>query len=335
MRRRRSWDEVKELDYRALSDGQRARVWGATLCFKFARGKCRKGAKCIYLHAVGRDPTNGSLGRVYTTEVMEEGENHEISTRVRASNLMPLMRRFIADHRGDVRDILAGQEHQGESIKFYLDAPLHAGEMILSCNWECHLGQDTHRGGTDYIDIMHGMLHGTSVHAAMSILLIGHLLARKPRGTESDTTPVGCYFAPAEEWNKGYNLGAMFEASLFGIKRRDKKGLFGQVVPTGIIALLTHRAAKDHATDQWSHQLSSVTFDRKLLEAFLQRWVDDGYPTNRQWDATYQRENERGMSHRRLTYACTNNQDVEKRDATLVRLDERQQLLSSRVSQNL
>ena len=334
MRRRRPWAAFEEIDFRELSDDQQARVWAAQLCVRFKQRKCNKGAKCKFLHATERDLPSGRIGHVYTTEVLKEGENHEIVLRARGSNLWTVMQNYIAAHDPDVPGILSHFEHQGARIRFDLNAPLHAQEMIMSCEWDYKLGQGDKKNGKKWFKIMHGMLHCTSVHAAMSALLTGHLLARKPEGTEGDETPVGSYFAPEEQYNCGYNLGAMFRASLFGIFDSHKSHKFGRVVPTGFISTLP-RAAKDHITDAWSHQLSSVTFDTVLLEGFLQRWMDDGHPTVKKRSLGERRENEEEMSHRQLTYFGKTHQDAEKLERTLTRLDERHKLLSSRFSQKM
>ena len=101
------------------------------------------------------------------------------------------------------------------------------------------------------------------------------------------------------------------------------------VAPTGWICTLSHRAAHDHVTDSWSHQLTSVTFKTRLLEAFLQMWCDDGCRTMPLPLRLFERC-ERPKSHR-LTSFSGSEQDPALVERTLRALDERHESLRTRI----
>ena len=321
---------IAEVQHGDLSEADVARIWRAEICKRWQnKGSCRNGRKCKYLHACGRDAKTGNLGRLYPTQVTEgRGRSswghtgHVIPQmvdlqRLRGQNLLPWLKRFIDAHKPEVPHILGDIQHLGERTEIYLNAPLHARD-ILSCEFIEELVTKTN------------MLHCTDIPCALSALVTGHLVARKPVGC--DYAPVGCYFAPTEHHNAGYNLGATFKASLFGCIRNWKNSGFQakeNVAPTGWICTLPHRAASDHVTDSWSHQLTSVTFKTRLLEAFLQMWCDDGCRTMHLPLRLFERC-ERPKSHR-LTSFSGSEQDPALVERTLRALDERHESLRTRI----
>ena len=321
---------IAEVQHGDLSEEHVARIWDAEICKRWQnKGRCRKGRKCKFLHAYGRDAKTGNLGRLYPTQVTEGRERsswghtgHVIPQmvdlqRLRGQNLLPWLKRFIDAHKPEVPHILGDIQHLGERTEVYLNAPLHARD-ILSCEF------------IDDFVTKTNMLHCTNIPCALSALVTGHLVARKPVGC--DYAPVGCYFAPTEQHNANYNLGATFKASLFGCVKNWKNTNIQKnenVAPTGWICTLSHRAAHDHVTDSWSHQLTSVTFKTRLLEAFLQMWCDDGCRTMPLPLRLFERC-ERPKSHR-LTSFSGSEQDPALVERTLRALDERHESLRTRI----
>ena len=211
---------IAEVQHGDLSEEHVARIWHAEICKRWQnKGRCRKGRKCKFLHAYGRDAKTGNLGRLYPTQVTEGRERsswghtgHVIPQmvdlqRLRGQNLLPWLKRFIDAHKPEVPHILGDIQHLGERTEVYLNAPLHARD-ILSCEFIYGFVTKT------------DMLHCTNIPCALSALVTGHLVARKPVGC--DYAPVGCYFAPTEQHNANYNLGATFKASLFGCVKNWK-----------------------------------------------------------------------------------------------------------------
>ena len=246
------------------------------LCPRWKSKKCRKGRKCKFLHADYRDNEKGELRGFVPTRVLDStkekgGERGWIHTgdvlyscplpRLRGANLLPWVKKFLGAHDPVVPDILGDIVQFGDYTKIKLNAPLLAKDILK-------------KEFIDYFEREHDVFHCTSIPCAMSILRTGHLMAREQPPGAGDA-PTGCYFA-REGKNDSYNVGASFKAILFGCKKVYRKATDSEVCPTGMIYTLPGRSARDRVTDSFSHKLENVTFHTALLEAYLQKWVEEG-----------------------------------------------------------
>ena len=157
---------------------------------------------------------------------------------MRGANLLPWVKRFLDAHDPVVPDILGDIVQLGDHTKIKLNAPLFAKDILST-------------SVIDEFEREDDMLHCTSTPCAMSILRTGHLMAREQPPHAGD-------------------------APTFGCRKRYGRETDSVVCPTGMICTLLWRNAKDRVTDFFSHKLTHVTFNTALLEAYLQKWLEEG-----------------------------------------------------------